>query len=52
VQLLDAPDALFLGFNRVCVNGAYTKIAVGASGLSLLSFNEHGHLPAGEVTYR
>jgi hypothetical protein len=41
-----------VAFNRVAVNGAISKLAVGGSGVSLLTFNEHGHLDAGSVTYR
>lgn len=43
-SLLGRPDALFIALNRVQVNTAITKIAHGASGSSLVSFNEHGHL--------
>jgi broad specificity phosphatase PhoE len=33
-----------VALNRVAVNAAVTTLASGASGTSLLSFNEHGHL--------
>ena len=51
--LLDARPAQFLAFNRVTANAGFTKVVVGRSGTTLLSFNEHAHLdPAGAVTYR
>lgn len=53
MYLLDAPPAQFLAFNRVTANAGFTKIVVGRSGTTLLSFNEHAHLDAaGAVTYR
>jgi broad specificity phosphatase PhoE len=51
-DLLGAGAPAVVAFNRVAVNGAVTKLAVGGSGVSLLTFNEHGHLDAGSVTYR
>src|SRR5690606_29576358 len=51
--LLGAPHAQFLGFNRVTVNAAFSKVVIGRSGTTLVSFNEHDHLDrAGLVTYR
>jgi broad specificity phosphatase PhoE len=41
-----------VALNRVTVNGAITKLVAGSAGTSLLTFNEHGHLDAGAVTYR
>lgn len=38
--------------NRTAVNGAVTKLVVGGSGTSLLTYNEHSHLDPGDVTYR
>jgi broad specificity phosphatase PhoE len=41
--------------NRVVVNAAITKIVVGRSGASLVSFNEHGHFDGARrdlLTYR
>lgn len=41
--------------NRVVVNAAITKIVVGRSGASLVSFNEHGHFEGANrelLTYR
>ena len=51
-DLLGAGTSAVVAFNRVAVNGAITKLTVGGSGVSLLTFNEHGHLDAGSVTYR
>ncbi|HET9103966.1 MAG TPA: histidine phosphatase family protein [Solirubrobacteraceae bacterium] len=55
VHLLGVSEAAFLAFNRVAVNAGITTIAVGRSGQSLVSFNEHGHLQTGNgslVSYR
>jgi len=53
VAVLRLPHEHFLAFNRVTVNAAFTKIAIGRSGTSLVSFNEHAHLDqANLVTYR
>lgn len=52
--LLHAPDS-FLPVNRVAVNAGITKVVVGRQGMTLVSFNEHGHLERGGrslVTYR
>jgi broad specificity phosphatase PhoE len=38
--------------NRVCINAAVTKVVQGRQGMSLVSFNEHGHFQPSEVTYR
>ena len=38
--------------NTVMVNASVTKVVVGSTGARLLTFNEHGHLPADQVTYR
>lgn len=38
--------------NRVCVNTGVTRFLVGRSGVSLLSFNDHAHLPREMVSYR
>jgi broad specificity phosphatase PhoE len=53
-DLLGHP-ALFPQLNRVLVNTGITKLAVGRSGTSLVSFNEHAHLDDGGgrlLTYR
>ncbi|MDT3396550.1 histidine phosphatase family protein [Streptomyces sp. B1866] len=53
--LLPAPPAGIVALNRVTVNAAITTLAVGRSGTSLLTFNDHAHF-AGDlralVTYR
>jgi broad specificity phosphatase PhoE len=52
-QLLGLPDSAMVAFNHVVVNAAITKVVSGRRGLSLVSFNEHGHLePEHLVTYR
>lgn len=48
------PEGL-VALNRVVVNGAITKVVVGRSGSSLVSFNEHGHFEGDRrelLTYR
>jgi broad specificity phosphatase PhoE len=51
--LLGVPDTALVAFNRVTVNAAITKVAIGRGGTTLVSFNEHAHLePDGLVTYR
>lgn len=42
-RLLNVPPTGFVALNRVLANGSITKVVHGARGLSLLSFNEHGH---------
>jgi broad specificity phosphatase PhoE len=42
----------FVALNRVSVNTGITTLVRGRAGTSLLSFNEHGHLPVDDVTYR
>ena len=54
-SLLDLPPKTVIPLNRVAVNGSFTKVASGRSGLSLVSYNEHGYLEgagAGLVTLR
>ena len=41
-----------VALNRVAVNGAMSKLTVGARGTTLLTFNEHAHLDPAMVTYR
>jgi len=41
-----------VALNRAAVNGAVTKLAVGLSGPTLLTFNEHTHLDGELLTYR
>jgi len=54
-HLLGGHADLLPGLNRVLVNTGITKLAVGRSGTSLVSFNEHAHLDDGGgklLTYR
>ena len=51
-HLLTGNTSLWATMNSVIINTGVTKIVTGRSGRSLLSFNEHGHLPADMVTYR
>jgi broad specificity phosphatase PhoE len=55
LRLLGAPDQTFVRLNRVTVNAGITKVIHGNRGLTMVSFNEHGHLekPGGSIaTYR
>jgi broad specificity phosphatase PhoE len=52
--LLELTPTQWLALNRVAVNTAITRLSAGRRGISLLSFNEQGHLspdPA-MITYR
>lgn len=51
-SLLGLDATGFVALNRVAVNGAITKLAVGRTGTSLVTFNEHGHLAPADVTFR
>jgi broad specificity phosphatase PhoE len=54
-ELLGGHPDLLARLNRVLVNTGITKIAVGASGTSLIAFNDHAHIDAGAgalLTYR
>jgi broad specificity phosphatase PhoE len=54
-RLLAVPDPTFVTFNRVTVNAGISRVLLGRSGATLLSFNEHAHLLGGDptlVTYR
>jgi broad specificity phosphatase PhoE len=51
-RLLGLDAAGVVALNRVTVNGAVTTLVAGSAGTSLVTFNEHGHLDAGAVTYR
>lgn len=44
VALLKLPPEGFVALNRVAVNAGVTKVVTGASGATLVSFNEHGYL--------
>lgn len=50
--LLSAGTTSWLRLNRVCVNSGVTTVVTGRSGMSVVSFNDHGHLPADALTYR
>jgi broad specificity phosphatase PhoE len=53
--LLGAPALTFSALNRVLVNASITKLAIGATGTNLVSFNDHSHLEEVDralVTYR
>lgn len=52
VALLGVPAEAFVRFNRVTVNTGISRVAVGRAGLTLVSFNEHAHLSAEQLTYR
>lgn len=51
-HLLTGDTSLWPAVNSVIINASVTKVVTGRAGRSLLSFNEHGHLPADLVTYR
>lgn len=51
-RLLNGGFAQWLALNRVTVNSGVTKIVTGSSGKTMVSFNDHGHLPRSWVTYR
>lgn len=51
-QLIKGGFDQWLALNRVTVNSGVSKIVSGSSGTTLVSFNDHGHLPSTWVTYR
>ncbi|MGC4936882.1 histidine phosphatase family protein [Kribbella sp. DT2] len=52
-RLWSGGDALWLRLNPVTINTAITKVVSGRSGLTVVSYNEHGHLDGtDELTYR
>ena len=51
-RLLDGGFQQWLALNRVTVNSGVTKIVSGASGKTMVTFNDHGHLPSSWITYR
>ncbi|EXG80228.1 histidine phosphatase family protein [Cryptosporangium arvum] len=51
-RLLGLTPAGFVALHRVVINGGITKVVAGRGGTALISFNEHSHLPAAQVTYR
>jgi broad specificity phosphatase PhoE len=53
--LAQIPPHAWPGLHRVMVNTSVTKVVRGQRGISLISFNDHGHLegaPGVKVTYR
>ena len=53
--LLGAPAEVFAALNRSLVNAGVTKLAIGSTGVNVLSVNDHSHLEAVDrelVTYR
>ena len=50
-HLLESPAA-YQRIAPVVVNASVTKVVVGRRGHTLVSFNEHGHLPKDLLTYR
>jgi broad specificity phosphatase PhoE len=52
-RLWSGSDDLWLRLNPVTINTAITKVVSGRSGLTVVSYNEHGHLDGtDELTYR
>lgn len=55
-SLLGVDPSTVVAFNRTTINTGLTKVAVGRGGMTLVSFNEHGHLDAAGdpalLTYR
>lgn len=51
-RLLDGGFPQWLALNRVTVNSGVTKIVSGSSGTTMVTFNDHGHLPRSWITYR
>ncbi|GAB2681672.1 histidine phosphatase family protein [Kribbella swartbergensis] len=52
-RLVSGGDGLWLKLNPVTVNTAITKIVSGRSGLTMVSYNEHGHLDGTQLlSYR
>lgn len=50
--LLGAGVEQWIRLNRVCVNTGVTTLVTGRRGISLVSFNDHSHLSAPEISYR
>jgi broad specificity phosphatase PhoE len=46
-RVLGVPAETFVTFNRVTVNAGITRVLIGRSGATLLSFNEQSHLLSG-----
>jgi broad specificity phosphatase PhoE len=52
VSLIGVDPVSFPRLNRVTINCGVTRVIVGSSGTTLVSFNEQGHLQGGMLTYR
>jgi broad specificity phosphatase PhoE len=52
VGLLGVDPVSFPRLNRVTINCGITRVIFGSAGVTLVSFNEQGHLSVGERTYR
>lgn len=53
--LLGAPSETFASLNRTLVNSSVTKLAIGSTGINVVSYNDHSHLETVDralVTYR
>lgn len=50
--LLGGRSDLWQRLNLVTVNTGITKVVIGSRGMTLLSFNDHGHLEPHHVSYR
>lgn len=51
-RLIAGGAETIVSLNRVSINAAITTIAVSPRRMSLITYNEHGHLLDGLVTYR
>ncbi|HET7688984.1 MAG TPA: histidine phosphatase family protein [Nocardioidaceae bacterium] len=51
-RLLGGGPDLWQNLNRVTTNASITKLVVGRSGTSMVSYNDHVHLEPDHVTYR
>ena len=52
VSLIGVDPISFPRLNRVTINCGVTRVIIGSSGTTLVSFNEQGHLSGGSLTYR
>lgn len=51
-RLVNGGFPQWLALNRVTVNSGVTKIVSGAQGKTMVTYNDHGHLPQSWITYR
>jgi len=51
-SLLGGGEPQWSALNRITVNSGVTKVVAGSRGSTLVTFNEHSHLPPQLVTYR